>query len=170
MRLVKMQEVPLVRYDTRQDLPPQPPNKWRRVLLPSRPSKPIPSTLKYIINNPPFPFAPLDHVPVTLKFSLPPGINVTSVALSIERRLMLKSSHSSTPNTPHNDFTDGVESTSHLVQYPLPSSFKSATTTVITSKTVPVSPSSDHSRQTGHGACTVTMTLQIPQAKSLRYP
>ncbi|GJJ11946.1 hypothetical protein Clacol_006184 [Clathrus columnatus] len=160
VRLVKTQDIPLIRYDSGQDLPPQPPNKWRKVSLPSHPRSP--SILKYIINTPPFPLAPLDYVPVTLKLALPQGIDVVSIALSIERRLTFKSSHDAV----YDDVS--FQSTTNLIQPRLASqpSSKASSTTVLTSVTHTIATSDRKPEDVSYNR---TITLQIPQAKSLSH-
>ena len=86
-RKVTTYDLPLMRYDLGQALPPSP-----GVWADAGPSKSSGTpALRYLINTPPFPLGPLDLVPVSLKLHpSDPAASVHAVAVAVERRLEFK--------------------------------------------------------------------------------
>ncbi|KAF8528213.1 hypothetical protein BU17DRAFT_39117 [Hysterangium stoloniferum] len=158
-RQVKTYDLPLMRYDAGEPLPLAP-STWAQVG-----SSKSPTSLRYIINTPPFSLGPLELLPVSLKLSPSgPTASVHSVELAIERRLEFN-------HFPRDVASIDLNSTTNLVERPPPSPKSSSSSTFSSSSKVNTSiiasvDASDIPRDEKTGLFMKTVTLQIPAQKS----
>lgn len=153
-RQVKTYDLSLMRYDPGEPLPPSP-SVWCNVGRSKR------SSLRYIINTPPFPLGPMDLVPVALKLHPSnPATTVHSIALAVERRLEFNNPPVGTKAIADDT---SLSSTTNLIDHPQPTSPSPKTNTfLITSAEVTDVPRDED------GMYIRTVTLQIPTPKSSR--
>lgn len=148
-RQIKTYDLPLMRYDRGESLPPSP-SVWSHVGRSKR------SSLRHVINTPPFPLGPMDLVPVALKLHpSDPSTRVHSIALAVERRLEFNGIG---PRSLSDDVS--LSSTTHLVDRMSPT--KTNVFLVTSAEVNNLSCDDD-------GIYSRTVTLQIPAQKSSRY-
>jgi hypothetical protein len=159
-RQVKTYDLPLMRYDPGEALPPSL-SAWADTASSKHPGAP---SLRYLINAPLFPLGPMDLVPVSLKLNpTDPTAHVHGVALAVERRLEFHDPPLGTRSL--TDDTSLSSTTNLLNRGQSPQSPKS--TSKMATFLVASAEATDFHRDE-NGTYAKTVTLQVPTQKSTR--
>lgn len=158
-RQIKTYDLTLMRYDPGDPLPPSP-SVWCHVRARSKQS-----SLRYVINTPPFPLGPMDLVPITLKLNPSnPATTVHSIAVAVERRLEFNNlPFGSKTDVDDKGDADGRSFSSTTALADRSQSHPKTATFLITSAEATDVPRDEN------GMFISTMTLQVPAPKSTRY-
>ena len=157
-RQIKTYDLTLMRYDPGDPLPPSP-SVWCHVRARSKQS-----SLRYVINTPPFPLGPMDLVPITLKLNPSnPATMVHSIAVAVERRLEFNNLPFGSKTDVDKGDADGRSFSSTTALADRSQSHPKTATFLITSAEATDVPRDEN------GMFISTMTLQVPAPKSTRY-